>query len=102
MDEQAAQSYFPGLSLDLQLLSASGSLSNSIIHVTRMFLPFTKSQVMRIAVPSELHPEFPANAVLKLYDRCWIDDREHHPWSPSREAAARAGWSKKRWLVRRA
>ena len=33
-------------------------------------------------------------AVLKLYDRRWIDDRkfDDEPWSPAREEAARARW----------
>ena len=33
-------------------------------------------------------------AVLKLYDRRWVDDRKYddEPWSPAREEAARARW----------
>ena len=101
-DQLSVQHYFPGLSLDLRVLSTSGNApaSDSIIqvHVESLFLPFTKAQAMRITLPSDLRSEFPANAVLKLYDPRWIDDRDdYHSWSPSLEAAARAAWSEKRW-----
>jgi hypothetical protein len=100
-DQLSLQHYFPGLSLNLRVLSTSAKAPDSIIqvHVESLFLPFTKAQVMRIALPSDLRSEFPPNAVLKLYDPRWIDDRDDHdqPWSPSREAAARAAWSEKRW-----
>ena len=89
--------------MDLRLLDGTGDASDSIIraHVTKVFLPFTKSQVMRITLPAEPGSKFkfPQNAVLKLYDRRWIDDRRDHPWSPSRETAAQAAWSEKRWGV---
>lgn len=98
-DNQAAQSYFPGLAIDLRILGNSSTAPDSIIrvHVTSVFAPFTKSQVMRITFPSELGSGFPENAVLKLYDRRYIDDRREQVWSPSREIAARAAWREKRW-----
>jgi len=53
---------------------------------------------MRVTIPPETSSVFPENAVLKLYDRRWTDDRENEPWSPAREAAARVAWSEKRWV----
>ena len=98
-DQQSVQRYFPGVSLDLRVLSTSGNAPDSIIqvHVKSLFLPVTKAQAMCITLPSDLGPEFPANAVLKLYDPRWIDDRCDRLWSPSLEAAARAAWREKKW-----
>jgi len=102
-DQQAEQTYSPGISLELQILpgssdppspESSGSLR---VCVTTVFHPFTKSQVMRVTIPSQPSSSaFPTNAVLKLYDRRWIDDRKKQPWSPAREAIARAAWSEKK------
>ena len=81
------------------IIESHGNTLN--VHVEHVFLPFTKSQTMRVRI---LHssssagstlPNIPEEvAVLKLYDRRWVDDRKYddEPWSPAREEAARARW----------
>ena len=83
--------------VDIDNIESHGNTFN--VHVEHVFLPFTKSQTMRVRIP---HSSSSAGsislpeevAILKLYDRKWIDDREFHetPWSPAREEAARARW----------
>jgi len=70
------------------------SLSVQIEHV---FLPFTKSETMRIRVLRQFPGpalDIPEVAILKLYDRKWTDDRrfDDEPWSPKREEGAQARW----------
>ena len=63
------------------------------VHIDHVFLPFTKSQTLLVDIPaSELG--FPDKAILKLYDRRWIDDRrfDEEPWSSARESAAQVRW----------
>lgn len=94
--------YIPGITLKARILPNSGKLSDSAqeisANIDSLFLPFTKSQVMR----ATLHPVpgegYPKNCVIKLYDRRFVDDRRklQQLWSPSREAVARASWSEKR------
>lgn len=88
------QPYFSGQALNL--LCSAAPLR---VYVKSVFSPFTQSQVMRISIPSHCTNGLglPKCAVLKLYDRHWIDDREKQPWSPSREAVARAAWLEKKW-----
>lgn len=95
---QSPHPYTPGNSITLRVLndeSASQKASEFTISVgiTHAFLPFTKSQAMRISLPSDAPPELPPNAVLKLYDRRWIDDRHRDPWSMEHETIARAAWN---------
>ncbi|KAF8804123.1 hypothetical protein BYT27DRAFT_6709699 [Phlegmacium glaucopus] len=94
--------YVVGMTLNLTTIvdihgpeSRGDSLS---VHVDHVFLPFTKSQAMRIRVfrPSpDSTSDMPEVAVLKLYDRRWIDDRkfDDQPWSPAREEAAQMRWT---------
>lgn len=95
--------YFKGSIFDVQVLFKSDMTSpqRSKIRVEDVFLPFTKSQTMRIqTLPSSPHTlafpalSIPSSAILKVYDRRWIDDRDSNnaAWSPSREAAARERW----------
>lgn len=86
--------YFSGQALDL--LCSAAPLR---VYVKHVFSPFTQNQVMRISIPSHCTNGLglPKCAVLKLYDRRWIADREKQPWSPSREAVGRAAWLEKRW-----
>jgi hypothetical protein len=85
--------------VDIHNIESHGNPLN--VHVEHVFLPFTKSQTMRIRIPpsssagSSTLPDIPEGvAVLKLYDRRWIDDRkfDDEPWSPAREEAAQARW----------
>ena len=84
--------------VDVHNIESRGNTFN--VHVEHVYLPFTKSQTMRVRV---LHssaagstlPDLPQEtAVLKLYDRRWIDDRkfDDEPWSPAREEVARERW----------
>ena len=81
--------------VDIHNIESHGNTLN--VRIEHVFLPFTKSQTMRVRVlhPSAgRSPDIPEMAVLKLYDRRWIDDRkfDDEPWSPAREEAARARW----------
>jgi hypothetical protein len=81
--------------LDIRNIESRGSTLS--VRVEHVFLPFTKSQTMRIRilVPSPgTTSDIPEAAILKLYDRRWIDDRkfDDEPWSPAREEAAQARW----------
>ncbi|KAF8523710.1 hypothetical protein BU17DRAFT_63648 [Hysterangium stoloniferum] len=93
--------YSVGMTLNLTTLvnvcnieSNGNTLS---VHIEHAFLPFTKSQTIRIRV---LRPspgptsDIPEVAILKLYDRRWVNDRkfDDEPWSPTREEAAQARW----------
>ena len=84
--------------VDVHNIESRGNTLN--VHVEHVYLPFTKSQTMRVRV---LHssaagsalPDLPQEmVVLKLYDRRWIDDRkfDDEPWSPAREEVARERW----------
>lgn len=88
--------YFPGSTIDIRILSLSYYPSERSIRV-HVFRPFMKSQVMQISFPPKIGPEFPQCAVLKLYDRRWVDDRRKNTWSPSCEASARLAWKNNRW-----
>ena len=76
--------------VDIHNIESSGNTLN--VQVEHVFLPFTKSQTMRVRILHSSDSE--EIAVLKLYDRIWIDDRkfDDEPWSPAREEAARARW----------
>lgn len=84
--------------VDIHNIESHGDTLN--VHVEHVFLPFTKSQTMRVRILHSLAggstlTDIPEElAVLKLYDRRWIDDRkfDDEPWSPAREEAARARW----------
>lgn len=52
---------------------------------------------MRIKIPSEASSALPSSAILKLYDRRYIDDREKYHWALEREDAVRSAWREKRW-----
>lgn len=94
-DNQTTGVYSPGLVLDLRILDTSNTLC---VRIDSLFLPFTKSQAMRVTILSG--PEdfaAPNRTILKLYDRRWIDDRGKRVWTPSREATAREAWNEKRW-----
>lgn len=94
-----AELYHIGLTLNLKVLHSASVSSSLQVNVTSCFLPFTKSQVMRITIPSAHDgSDLPIKAVLKLYDRRCIDDREERLWSPSREVIARAAWRDKKWI----
>jgi hypothetical protein len=66
------------------------------VIIDSTFLPFTKSQTMRVHLAPDVAQQagLPEKAVLKLYDRRWTDDRRYgeNSWSPSRESAACARW----------
>ncbi|KAF8512743.1 hypothetical protein BU17DRAFT_53861, partial [Hysterangium stoloniferum] len=67
------------------------------VCIEHVFLPFTKSQTtcIRVLRPSPgLTSDIPEVAILKLYDRRWVDDRnfDDELWSPAREEAAQARW----------
>ncbi|KAF8299256.1 hypothetical protein DL93DRAFT_2091220 [Clavulina sp. PMI_390] len=112
-----AQPYTPGSTLLLYVLPPQNesadaceldlsSLPTISIVVDQPFLPYTKGQAMRISIPSTnlslpAHiSTLPPRAVLKLYDRRWIDDRRSpsrwsnvdERWTPEREAFARRAW----------
>ena len=104
MSPDVTSPYIAGVTLSLTTLIDTHNIEshgNTLdVHVEHVFLPFTKSQTMRVRI---LHtsatgstlPDIPEElAVLKLYDRRWIDDRkfDDEPWSPAREEAARARW----------
>ncbi|KAF8512748.1 hypothetical protein BU17DRAFT_95979 [Hysterangium stoloniferum] len=93
--------YSVGMTLNLTtLVNARNIESNGntlSVHIEHVFLPFTKSQTtcIRVFRPSPgLTSTIPEVAILKLYDRRWIDDRnfDDEPWSPAREEAAQARW----------
>ena len=97
--------YSPGVTISLTALVDIHNIENHgntplHVQVEHVFLPFTKSQMMRVrilhssAAGSTLPDISEELAVLKLYDRRWIDDRkfDDEPWSPAREEAARARW----------
>lgn len=98
----AGAPYFPGQSLDLYVLTKSGGVRTSStlrirVDITSLCVPFTKSQVMRIAIPPETGSGLPLKAILKLYDRQYIDDRDKDLWSLTSEAAVRSARREKRW-----
>lgn len=98
----AGAPYFPGQSLDLHVLTESSGVSTSStlrirVDIRSLCVPFTKSQVMRIAIPPETGSGLPLKAILKLYDRRCIDDRDEDLWSPTSEAAVLSAWREKRW-----
>lgn len=92
--------YTSGSVLRLELIVGSRRSSAShtalSVRIDHVFLPFTKSQTMRIDMLSPPASElwFTEKLILKLYDRRWIDDRrfDEQPWSPARESAAQARW----------
>ena len=89
-----------GVTLSLTTFVDYHKIDGLNVHVEHVFLPFTKSQSMRVRIlhsssAGSILPDIPAEvAVLKLYDRRWIDDRkfDDEPWSLAREEAARARW----------
>ena len=90
--------YTVGRLLNLTILDNICDIeSNGItlsVQIEHVFLPFTKSETMRIRVLRQPTLDIPERAILKLYDRKWIDDRkfDDEPWSPKREQAALARW----------
>ena len=97
--------YSTGVTLNLTTLVDIHNIANHgntlNVHFEHVHLPFTKSQTMRVrvlhssAAAGSTVPILPEEtAVLKLYDRRWIDDRKFNdePWSPAREEAARMRW----------
>src|SRR6266571_4074514 len=92
--------YIAGRVLDLTILDnihdVEGNGNTLSVQIEHVFLSFTKSETMRIRVLRQSPPtlDIPEVAILKLYDRKWIDDRrfDDEPWSPNREQAALARW----------
>lgn len=92
--------YTPGSVLPLEYVVGSSTSNKShvvlSVCIDHVFLPFTKSQTLRVDILYPLASELglPNKAILKLYDRRWIDDRrfDEQPWSPARELAAQARW----------
>src|SRR5215471_8463419 len=71
------------------------SVPTSILHVKVLHVfPFTKSQTLKVAIlakSSTIEDEIPPIAILKLYDRRYLDDRapgRRRPWNREREDAA--------------
>ena len=100
-DFTATSPYTVGRLLNLTILENIRDIESNgntlSVQIEHLFLPFTKSETMRIRVLRQSPGptlDIPEGAILKLYDRKWIDDRkfDDEPWSPKREQAALARW----------
>lgn len=98
------QIYSTGNTLTLRLLNPGSPDSDHMeVTIDYAFLPFTKSQVFRVSLPGEQlgatagFAPSPSAAILKLYDRRYIDDRKGKEWSKELEACARRSWREKRF-----
>ncbi|KAF8312111.1 hypothetical protein DL93DRAFT_2156867 [Clavulina sp. PMI_390] len=99
-----AELYSPGTTISLGILSPSRNVSHHLsATVTESFYPFTNGQVMRVKLDETRSdeydgPELPRNAVLKLYDRRFMDGRpSRHQWSEPGETDVQWAWSQETW-----
>lgn len=86
--------YAAGSPVSLNLQSTGDALTAYIDHT---FLPFTKSQTLKVHFAPSSAYGLPRQAILKVFDRRYINDRtprhyEAKPWSREREDAAQARW----------
>lgn len=93
-----AQIYTVRNKLTLRLLDHD-SPNRIDVTIDHTFLPFTKSQVFRVSLQPKNSGanavSLPSTAVLKLYDRRYINDRKGEEWSQDVESSARHAWREK-------